>query len=264
MVLKKIILFIVICAIALTIPVYGAYYGTITSNDVNFRSGPSDNSTVYYSLSNGKSVIVRGTCGDGNKWYEIECDGKIGYVYADYVSFNSNSEKVIYTEENEPILAEPAKSTQSPVFTPTPAISPTPGPAVSPTPTPTPETTNNSNANDILTNAQKYVGTPYQWAGSSPDDGFDCSGFVQYVFAESGYTIKRVAQEQADTAGVEVNEMAPGDILCFGSSQYNIWHVGIYLGDNQFIHSSPMGGVIISELSKYDLRLIKIKRVAGV
>ena len=58
--------------------------------------------------------------------------------------------------------------------------------------------------------------------------------------------------------------MAPGDILCFGSSQYNIWHVGIYIGDNQFIHSSPIGGVIISELSKYDLRLIKIKRVAGV
>lgn len=260
MVLKKIILFIVICAITLTIPVYGAYYGTITSNDVNFRSGPSDNSTVYYSLSNGKSVIVRGTCGDGNKWYEIECDGKIGYVYADYVSFNSNSEKVIYTEENEPILAEPAK----PAPTQTPAISPTSGPAVSPTPAPTPDVKSDPDVSDVITNAQKYLGTSYQWAGSSPDDGFDCSGFVQYVFAESGYTIKRVAQEQADTAGVEVNEMAPGDILCFGSSQYNIWHVGIYLGDNQFIHSSPMGGVIISELSKYDLRLIKIKRVAGV
>ena len=260
MVLKKIILFIIICAIILTIPAYGAYYGTITSNDVNFRSGPSDSSTAYYSLSNGKSVIVRGSCGGGNKWYEIECDGKIGYVYADYVSFDTNSDKVIYTEANEPILAEPAK----PAPTPTPVISPTPGPTASPTPTPTSETTNNSNANDIVTNAQKYIGTPYQWAGSSPDDGFDCSGFVQYVFAESGYTIKRVAQEQADTAGVEVNEMAPGDILCFGSSQYNIWHVGIYIGDNQFIHSSPMGGVIISDLNKYDLRLIKIKRVMGV
>lgn len=259
MVLKKIILFIVICAITLTIPVYGAYYGTITSNDVNFRSGPSDNSTVYYSLSNGKSVIVRGTCGDGNKWYEIECDGKIGYVYANYVSFNSNSEKVIYTEENEPILAKPAK----PVPTQTPAISSTSGPTASPTPAPTPDVKSDPDASDVITNAQKYLGTSYQWAGSSPDDGFDCSGFVQYVFAESGYTIKRVAQEQADTAGVEVSEMAPGDILCFGSSQYNIWHVGIYIGDNQFIHSSPMGGVIISELSKYDLRLIKIKRVAG-
>ena len=262
MVLKKIILFIIICAIALTIPAYCAYYGTITSNDVNFRSGPSDNSTVYYSLSNGKSIIVRGTCGGGNKWYEVECDGKIGYVYADYVSFNSNSEKVIYTEENEPILAEPAK----PAPTQTPAISPTSGLTVSPAPAPapTPGPTSDPDHTDVIINAQKYLGIPYQWAGSSPDDGFDCSGFVQYVFAESGYTIKRVAQEQADTAGVEVNEMAPGDILCFGSSQYNIWHVGIYIGDNQFIHSSPMGGVIISELSKYDLRLIKIKRVAGV
>ena len=252
MVLKKIILFIVICAIILTIPAYGAYYGTITSNDVNFRSGPSDSSTVYYSLSNGKSVIVRGSCGGGNKWYEIECDGKIGYVYADYVSFDTNSDKVIYTEANEPILVEPAK--------PAPTLTP----VISPTPTPTSETTNNSNVNEILTNAQKYIGTPYQWAGASPDDGFDCSGFVQYVFAESGYTIKRVAQEQADTAGVEVNEMAPGDILCVGSSQYHSWHVGIYIGDNQFIHSSPMGGVIISDLNKYDLRLIKIKRVMGV
>lgn len=243
----------------LTIPAYCAYYGTITSNDVNFRSGPSDSSAVYYSLSNGKSVIVRGTCGGGNKWYEIECDGKIGYVYADYVSFNSNSEKVIYTEENEPILAETSKSTE----TPTPTPSPAPGPTASPTPTPTPDVKSDPDASDVVANAQKYLGTPYQWAGTSPNDGFDCSGFVQYVFAESGYTIKRVAQEQADTAGVEVNEMAPGDILCFGSSKYNIWHVGIYLGNNQFIHSSPIGGVIISDLNKYDLRLIKIKRVVG-
>lgn len=262
MVLKKIILFIVICAIALTIPAYCAYYGTITSNDVNFRSGPSDNSAVYYSLPNGKSVIVRGSCGGGNKWYEIECDGKIGYVYADYVSFDANSEKVIYTEENEPILAPTA--TPAPVPSLTPGINTTPTPSPTSTPTPTPETTSDPDRADVITNAQKCLGMPYQWAGTSPDDGFDCSGFVQYVFAESGYTIKRVAQEQADTAGVEVSEMAPGDILCFGSSQYNIWHVGIYIGDNQFIHSSPMGGVIISDLNKYDLHLIKIKRVVGV
>lgn len=261
MVLKKIILFIVICAIALTIPAYCAYYGTITSNDVNFRSGPSDNSAVYYSLSNGKSIIVRGTCGAGNKWYEIECDGKIGYVYADYVSFDANSEKVIYTEANEPILAPAA--TPVPIPSPTPGINTTPTSAPTSTPTSTPELTSDPDRADIITNAQKYIGTPYQWAGTLPDEGFDCSGFVQYVFAESGYTIKRVAQEQADTAGVEVDEMAPGDILCFGSSKYNIWHVGIYLGDNQFIHSSPVGGVIISDLSKYDLRLIKIKRVVG-
>ena len=261
MVLKKIILFVVICAIILTIPAYCAYYGTITSNDVNFRSGPSDSSTVYYSLSNGKSVVVRGSCGGGNKWYEIECDGKIGYVYADYVSFDTNSEKVVYTEANEPILSEPA--TPAPALTP--AISTTSGPTNSPvpTPTPTPKPTSDPDHADLINNAQKYIGTPYQWAGASPDDGFDCSGFVQYVFAESVYTIKRVAQEQADTAGVEVNEMAPGDILCFGSSQYNFWHVGMYIGDNQFIHSSPMGGVIISDLTKYDLRLIKIIRVMG-
>lgn len=252
--MKKLILFVLIFTLLLAIPVYGAYYGTITSNDVNFRSGPSDYSTAYYTLSSGKSIIVRGSCGGGNKWYEVECDGKIGYVYADYVSFDTNGEQIIYTEANEPIITTPAPTVK-------PASTPTPSPT--PTPTPSAEPNDTATSNDVLANAQKYVGTPYKWAGTSPDIGFDCSGFVQYVFAESGYDIKRVAQEQADTAGVEVSEMAPGDILCFGSSKYNIWHVGIYMGDNQFIHSSLVGGVIISDLSKYDLRLIKIKRIIG-
>ena len=114
-------------------------------------------------------------------------------------------------------------------------------------------TNGSATGQDIVNYALQYVGTPYRWGGSSPSTGFDCSGLVYYVYKQFGYTLNRVAQDQASN-GVHVDPSAiqPGDILCFYSGSSYIGHVGIYIGGGRFVHASnSTTGVIISELSGY-------------
>ena len=97
------------------------------------------------------------------------------------------------------------------------------------------------------------MGYGYRWGGSSPSTGFDCSGLVYYVYKQFGYTLNRVAQDQASNGvHVEPSAIQPGDILCFYSGSSYIGHVGIYIGGGRFVHASnSTTGVIISELSGY-------------
>ena len=91
------------------------------------------------------------------------------------------------------------------------------------------------------------------WGGVSPSTGFDCSGFVYYVYGQFGYSMNRVAADQAKNGvHVDPSQIQPGDVLCFYSSGDYIGHTGIYLGNNLFIHAAnSRSGVIISELSGY-------------
>lgn len=102
----------------------------------------------------------------------------------------------------------------------------------------------------VVSEANKYLGTPYVWGGSSPS-GFDCSGLVYYVYSQFGYTLNRVACDQANN-GVSVTDLQPGDILCFYSGGSYIGHVGIYIGDNKFVHAQNSAtGVVVTELAGY-------------
>ena len=93
----------------------------------------------------------------------------------------------------------------------------------------------------VLDYAAKFLG------GSTPS-GFDCSGFTSYVYKNTVCSIERVAQAQFDTTTrVSRDELLPGDLVFFGSSAYSISHVGIYVGDGQFIHAPHTGDVV-----KYD------------
>ena len=106
----------------------------------------------------------------------------------------------------------------------------------------------------IVAFALQYQGYPYTWGGSSPDTGFDCSGFTTYVYGHFGIQLNRVACDQAANDGVLVSNssLQQGDLLCFYSSGNYVGHVGIYIGNNRFIHASTYTtGVIISELSGY-------------
>ena len=110
--------------------------------------------------------------------------------------------------------------------------------------------------------AQMYVGYSYVYGAASPETGFDCSGLVYYVYQQFGYTLNRVAAAQAlNGTHVDHSDIEPGDILCFYTSGTYIGHVGIYIGDGQYVHAqSTATGVVTSPLSdrgdRYEARRI--------
>jgi cell wall-associated NlpC family hydrolase len=96
---------------------------------------------------------------------------------------------------------------------------------------------------DVVQDAMQYVGTPYQWGGTSPQTGFDCSGFVQYVYNNLGVSLPRTSQEQS-TVGTPVASLAdaqPGDLLFFEPGPSGPGHVGIYVGNGEMIDAPHTG-----------------------
>ncbi len=109
--------------------------------------------------------------------------------------------------------------------------------------------------------AMQYLGTPYVWGGASPG-GFDCSGFVMYVYAQEGVSVPHNAAMQYNTVGSYVprDQLQPGDLVFFDG----LGHVGIYIGGGQFIHAPHTGDVVkISSLSDswYASTYVGAKRV---
>lgn len=103
------------------------------------------------------------------------------------------------------------------------------------------ETSGSSIGTNIVNIAYKYLGVPYVWGGTSPS-GFDCSGFVQYVYKEAGINLSRTTYSQI-TEGYAVSSLEPGDLVFFGSYS-NPYHVGIYIGNGQYVHSPRTGDVV--------------------
>ncbi|WP_418626980.1 C40 family peptidase [Anaerosinus sp.] len=99
----------------------------------------------------------------------------------------------------------------------------------------------------IIQDSLQYIGVPYSFGGTTPS-GFDCSGFVRYVFADSGVYLPRAADEQY-TAGYQVYNLQPGDLVFFSTYTYGASHSGIYLGDGKFISSTSSSGVRIDDLT---------------
>jgi cell wall-associated NlpC family hydrolase len=91
--------------------------------------------------------------------------------------------------------------------------------------------------------ATGLIGVPYRWGGATPD-GFDCSGLVYYTFRRAGVPVPRTSQEQYRAARpVPIESAAPGDLVFFGR-RGRISHVGIYLGDERFIHAPEAGRTV--------------------
>lgn len=115
------------------------------------------------------------------------------------------------------------------------------------------EAANAGKGQEIADYALQFVGYRYVYGGASPK-GFDCSGLTKYVYAQFGYNINRTASNQLDNGTpVSMSELQPGDLVMFkkkGTGSSRASHVGIYIGNNQFVHaSSPEVGVIVSKMN---------------
>ena len=126
-------------------------------------------------------------------------------------------------------------------------------------------------ARRVMSTAEQYIGVPYRYGGTSPRTGFDCSGFVQYVYGSQGVDLPRTSRQMAG-AGIAVEpstrSLAVGDLMLF-SQGGRISHVAIYAGNGRFIHSSSSGkGVRYDDLGTtrgkwFANHLVAARRVSG-
>ena len=200
--------------------------GYVSGNNVRMREGPSMSSGIICELNFGNKLSITGVSGD---WTAVIYEGESGYIYSQYVK------KGEYSAPTKPEV---------------------------------PETGGNADGAElgrqIADYALQYVGYNYSWGGKDPSTGFDCSGLVWYVYQQFGYTLNRVAADQA-LNGVHVDQLQPGDVLCFYSGSSYIGHSGIYIGDGKFVHAANSAtGVIVSSLEGYySSRGYEARRIVG-
>ena len=103
-----------------------------------------------------------------------------------------------------------------------------------------------NSAQDLILKGLELVGINYRRGGTDPDNGLDCSGFVQIVFKDAvGMLLPRTAREQSEIGNVvDKNELKAGDLVFFNTMRRTFSHVGIYLGDNRFLHAPRSGAEI--------------------
>ena len=199
-------------------------YGRVDTNgsSLNMRSAPGTRSSKVASIPSNTVVAVDGMK-DG--WFKVKYNGKTGYVSGEY------------------ILAVSKENTRrdDPVETKTPAAEITSAPSA--------ETSDL--AEQIVAYAKEFLGVPYAYGANGPNS-FDCSAFTKYVFKNFGYSLTRSAASQlSDGVGVKMEDIQVGDIICwrqYGSSKAAT-HVGIYIGNGEYIHASSSGSVRINEMS---------------
>lgn len=200
--------------------------GAIQGTKVRMRSEPSEESTVLGEYGSGTAMTVIGV---HNGWYHVSCDGKTGYVRSDFLSLSGAA-----SPEQVPRLSSTNTMTDE-IYIPEETAPPA----------------EDHLGQAIVDTAMQYLGVSYVYGGMSPA-GFDCSGFVGYVYAQHGYTLGRTAEDISKN-GVEVakSDLQLGDIIYLNNGPGgSIGHVGIYTGDNQMIHASTGARrVIVTDLS---------------
>lgn len=210
-------------------------YGKVNYTQVNMRSGPSTSHSVAGKSNKGDLAYI---IGFNKQWYKVIWNDTICYIRSDYLTL-TEAPYENKASSKSPLFFRKGRST---------------GTAVSVTALKNSANyiagSSSSTADAIISTAKKYIGVPYKWAGSSPS-GFDCSGFVQYVFKAHGISLNRTAATQYKHGTfVSKSNLKPGELVFFQNTyKAGISHVGIYIGDGQFIHASSSKGVVISSLS---------------
>lgn len=204
-------------------------YGTVTGNQVNIRSGPGISYQTIAKANLGDSVYI---IGFNQQWYKVIYNDKIGYIRSDYLDltqlpYENNS------SPNIPLFFVNGKST-----------------GIAPSAEALRGSNSTNQRNKIVSEAKRYLGVPYLWGGNTPN-GFDCSGFVQYVLKQCGLSVPRTTELQVSFGtSVSKSSLHPGDLVFLQNTyRAGVSHVGIYIGNNQMIHASSSKGVIVSDLS---------------
>lgn len=101
-------------------------------------------------------------------------------------------------------------------------------------------------ASDITSYALSLIGVDYRFGGNTPDQGLDCSGLIRYVFQQAtGMSLPRSARDQARVGeSVSRDKLQPGDLVFFNTRRFQFSHVGLYIGDNRFVHAPSRGGAV--------------------
>ena len=195
------------------------------TENLNVRSEQSATSSKLGILSKGEKIngIDRG------EWVEFEFNGKTAYVIKAYLS------------ETKPEVEKPKKEEKSNKKN---------NSSNTTTPSKKENETYNADIDTVVDLALAQVGKPYVWATANPNIGFDCSGLTYYVYKQVGINLSRTSYTQINYGTrVSASELRKGDLVFFNNGGGRISHVGIYIGNNKFVHASTPGtGVIVSKL----------------
>ena len=188
------------------------------TENLNVRTDQSATSSKLGILSKGEKV----TGIDKGEWVEFTFNGKTGYVIKSYLS------------ATKPAAEQPKANNNS----------------GNSTPAKTEKQSYSSDIDKVVEVALAQVGKPYIWASANPNIGFDCSGLTYYAFKQAGINLNRTSYTQINNGvSVDSKDLRKGDLVFFNNGGGRISHVGIYIGNNQFVHaSSPGTGVIVSKL----------------
>lgn len=231
--------------------------GYITSTGINFREEPNTNSKVLKVFAQNAKVTILSENGD---WYKVKSNDETGYVMKTYVSdkkVETTSRGSINrtentTKANETNTNKTTTNTKSTTNNSTET-------------TKTTNTKTSSKGQEVANYAKQFVGCKYVYGGASTN-GFDCSGLTMYVYKKFGISLAHSATAQSKTGTtVSRNNLQPGDLVFFKNYRTNkgIGHVGIYIGNNKFVHASTeKTGVITSSLSgSYSSRYVTATRI---
>ncbi|MBQ7491942.1 MAG: C40 family peptidase [Clostridia bacterium] len=178
----------------------------VTTAVLNMRSAPGTENSIVTKLYEGKIAKIIGI---NNGWFKVQYNGNTGYISPDYVTI------VPYTASSGSSGSSSSGSTSSA----------------------------NGTRQEIIDYAADLLGCKYVYGGTSPS-GFDCSGFTQYVFAHFGVSLSHSSATQySNSVRIKKSELKPGDLVFFSqtSGSSKVGHVGIYVGDGQFIHAASPG-----------------------